>query len=165
MALIVQTTEPMAGANSYVSLSDATTYFTARGYPPTPAVTEGHLLRATDFLNSYFNDRFKGDKVTGSDSSMEWPRVNFVLEGVLITNRSIPKVVKDAQMEIALEIANEREPFEASSAPKIISQRVDVIETKYAVNDPQEPTNRFNVSKIRAILRPVLNDRWYRVVR
>ena len=164
MALIVEDGTLVSGANSYVSFADANQYLMDRGLTPEVTLSEGHLLRGADYVNR-FNLRFVGRKASPASSAMQWPRLYFYYEGEFITSNLLPPIIGIAQIESAYEIANDNDPSESAvDTPKIIRERVDVIETEYDRDSPQEVVG-FNRRKIVRILRPVLSDNIYRVSR
>ena len=155
MALIVQpsNSEVVIGANSYISLANATTYLKNRGVNNT--ITEGQLLRGADYINS-FRERFKGCKLTSAGSSMQWPRSDVYLDHDLLDSKTIPDLIPSAQVEVALEISNNRDPLETVDKRVIKKKRTDVIETEYDTS--RQVLRTFDYRRIMALLRPVLNN-------
>ncbi|MBA3241356.1 MAG: hypothetical protein H0T60_09055, partial [Acidobacteria bacterium] len=88
MALIVETGTGIVGANSYVSVAGADAYFADRnelnwaGANATAADKEGFLIRAADFLNSFY--MWRGEPFS-YDQSMALPTLAF--DGVPIPVR------------------------------------------------------------------------------
>lgn len=161
MALIVQDSGlVISEANSYISLVNALAYLTERGV--TTTITEGQLLRGAEYVNS-FRERFKGCKLTPIDSSMQWPRSGVYLDNNLLDNKLVPQLIPHAQVEVALEIANNRDPLETVDQRVIKKKRVDVIETEYDTTRQQLRT--FDYRRIMALLRPVLKNTWGTVSR
>jgi len=139
--LTVETGAIVAGAESYVSAADATTYHTNRGnatWTGTDAVKEAALLKAAAYLNGHYCKRFKGAKYLPLEQSMQWPRVDVLVDGYLIATTTIPQRIKDAQCELAL-IA-----LGADLAPNISAgikrEKVDVLETEYFAGAPAGTT-------------------------
>ena len=161
MALIVETGEVIANANSYVSLSDATSYLSDRGI--TIPITAGHLLRGADYVNS-FRTRFKGLKLTPYTSSMQWPRQYVILDEWYLPDGTIPQLIIDAQIEAALEIASSRDPHETTSTRVIKKQKLDVLEVEYDTMAGREVPN-YDYRRIKALLRPVLYGSFVEVSR
>lgn len=136
MALIIEDGTIVAGAQSYVSASDATAYHTARGntaWTGTDAVKEAALLKAAAYLDGYYRSRWRGVKLDFLVQSLEWPRVNFYqdLKDNVYLNYStgIPQRLKDAQSELALiALSSELAP---SMSTGIKREKVDVLETEY----------------------------------
>lgn len=156
------TAEYVDGANSYVSLASniddvfsARDYLTDRGI--TTEITEGQLLRGAEYVNS-FRERFKGFKVTPVTSSMQWPRFFVIIDEYFLDARHIPEVIPKAQIEVALEIANGRDPHSTIDMRVVKKKRVDVIETEYDTRLQRLET--FDYRRIKALLRPVLKQTW-----
>lgn len=159
MAVIVQTEDIVSDANSYVSLADANSYLQSRDYPT--VLTEGQLLRAADYINN-FGDRFRGVKATNELSEMQWPRCCFFLSGTYLSSNVIPPLIISAQVITANEIANERNPSDPISSPRIKRRRVENIEIEYQPDEGAEDSGGFDFRAVMNILRPVLNaGRYY----
>ena len=161
MALVVETGAVVSEANSYVSLADAQTYVADRGL--NVELTEGHLLGGADYVNSY-RTRFKGQKLTSGLSSMQFPRTNLRLDGILLANDVIPDVVIDAQIQSAIEIAQGRDPLGTISARSVRRQRAGPTEREF-FKDAGSDLDSFDYRKIDALLLPLLNDDLTRVFR
>lgn len=78
MALVVENGAGIAGAESYISVADATAYHAARGNAAWAAlasdtVREQALRRATDYLGQIYRDRWSGYRVN-SEQALDWPR-------------------------------------------------------------------------------------------
>ena len=108
MALIVEDGTLVASANSYVSLADASAYFTLYGEPA--EWEEGYILLqeearrvGTQYIDAFYAGRWEGSKRT-STQARSWPR-----DGVhddsdfIISSDTIPQKLKDATCESALE--------------------------------------------------------------
>lgn len=77
MALIVEDGTGLPNAESYISVADADAYLESRGLsawgPLDVADKEKALRRATDYMSAYYGSRWKGCRVT-STQSLDWPR-------------------------------------------------------------------------------------------
>ena len=169
MALVVEDGSLVSGANSYVSFADATKYLTDRGI--TVEVTEGHLLRAADYVNS-FSDRYKGYQKVGDNrdslSTMQWPRQYVYYEGIgygYLPDDKIPELIIHAQIESAIEIASNRDPLSTVSARQIKKQKVDVIEVEYDTSMGSSGQDIFDHRRVMTLLYPVLKGGEYMVSR
>lgn len=161
MALIVEDGSIVSGANSYVSAADTTTYLTLRDIET--AVSDGQLVRGADYVNA-FRKLFKGYKLTATDSSMQWPRSYVEIDGFLLPDDKIPQCVKDAQIQVALEIALDRDPHITQPQRPIKKEKLDVLEVEYDTTaSPYESVYKYQ--KIRALLLPVLIDMYGRTSR
>ena len=164
MAIIIETGAIVAGAESYISAADATTYHTARGntsWTGTDAVKEAALRKAASYLDGHYRNRWKGCKVRpvpsdGLDTqSMEWPRDYVEISGYLFPFDEIPQRIKDAQCELAL-IA-----LSADLAPSVAAgvkrEKLDVLETEYFAGAPAGTTVYTAVNNLLADLLKPLN--------
>lgn len=77
MALIVENGTGLAGAESYISVADADTYFTARGNATWAALTteqkEQALRAATDYMQGMFAGQWAGQRYSVAQA-LDWPR-------------------------------------------------------------------------------------------
>lgn len=79
MAIIVEDGTGLANAVSYVSVTDADSYFTVRGVTEwgtlaTPA-KEAALIRATDYIEMRWGDQFRGTKTNPTVQALSFPRL------------------------------------------------------------------------------------------
>lgn len=158
MSLTIETGAIIPGANSYVSAADATTYHAARGntaWTGTDAVKEAALLKAAQYLDGHYCNRFKGGKYQPLEQSLQWPRVGVFIDGHLLDAYTIPQRLKDAQCELAL-IA-----LSADLAPSVSAgikrEKVDVLETEYFAGAPVGTTVYTAVNNLLADLLKPLN--------
>lgn len=160
MALTIETGAIVAGADSYVSAADATTYHVARGnatWTGTDAVKEAALLKAAAYLDGHYRNRWKGDRVEPATQPMEWPRYGVCVSnagGIFLDSNVIPQRLKDAQCELAL-IA-----LSADLAPSVSAgvkrEKVDVLETEYFAGAPVGTTVYTAVNNLLAdLLKPI----------
>jgi hypothetical protein len=138
MALVIETGAIVAGAESYVSAADATTYHTARGntlWTGTDAVKEAALRKATTYLDGKYRNRWKGYKVRPvpqdgvTTQALEWPRYDVVISDYIFPYDEIPQRLKDACCELALRALSA--PLADDITAGVKRERVDVIETEY----------------------------------
>lgn len=76
MAFTVEDGTLVADANSYTTVDFADSYFTDRqvtGWTGADAVKEAALIRATDYVEQRFGQRFIGYQVD-ADQALSWPR-------------------------------------------------------------------------------------------
>jgi hypothetical protein len=153
MALTVETGLIVAGADSYISVADASTYHTNRGNAAwaaaaSDAVREQALRNATAYIDGHYRQRWKGQPVYPTTQPLEWPRVGVkvvdqqqyfydvppsfydsALNGFLgIT--VIPQRLKDATCEAALRAL--AGPLAIDTETGIVREKIDVLETEYA---------------------------------
>lgn len=175
MALTIEDGTIVAGAESYVSAADATTYHGNRGntaWTGTDAVKEAALRKAAQYLDGHYRNRFKGQPVYPTTQPMAWPRAGVRLlngpqeyygavpsfydveySGYLAIT-TIPQRLKDAQCELAL-IA-----LSADLAPSVSAgikrEKIDVLETEYFAGAPVGTTIYTAVNNLLAdLLKPI----------
>jgi hypothetical protein len=104
--MALTTTPGDAAANSYVSLADANTYHTARAnsaWTGTDAAKEAALIRATQWLDGRYGDRWPGTRWKLRAQALDWPRIEaYDRDGTDIDYDSIPPEVVAATCEAAL---------------------------------------------------------------
>jgi len=105
MALIVEDGSIVANANSYVDLTFARAYATARGFdlPAVDVDLEALLLRAVDYLEAK-RAKFQGTKTEPLTQTMQWPRYNVEIDCSNIDSDYIPVELKNAQSQLAVEL-------------------------------------------------------------
>lgn len=132
MTLIVEDGSLVAGANSYVSVQEARDFAALRGstFSGDDATVAAFLVQATDYLEG-FRGRYKGIKVS-EDQELQWPRYDVYIDGYLMSETDIPKQLKQAQCQLALDIAELGDILPNGTGREVLSTKVDVIETTYA---------------------------------
>lgn len=103
MALVHEDGSVVPGAESYVSLSDADAYHTARSRTDwaaaSAAVREAALRKATDEVDARFAGRWLG-RIQTESQSLSWPRAEaFDAEGRKLSG--VPAPLKAAVCELA----------------------------------------------------------------
>lgn len=159
MALIIETGAIIAGADSYVSVTDCDTYHTARGnsaWTGTDAVKEYALRKAVAYLDGHYRNRLKGYMVDPISQNLAWPRYDVVIDGVTLASNIIPQRVKDAQCELALiALSSDLAPNVSAGIKR---EKVDVLETEYFAGAPAGTTIYTAVNNLLAILLKPLNS-------
>jgi len=153
MALIVEDGTGKIDANSYATAAEADTYFTDRGnatWLGTDAVKEQALIRATDYIEARYSQRFKGNfEFPDVPQRLSFPRLGLLdREGRVVTG--VPEALKNATMEYALKALTENlflEPNIDSNGltPTLIRSKVGPIEdeTEYADGSTQKTIKPF----------------------
>lgn len=134
MALIVA---PTAGAESYISVSDADAYHAARGNAAWALLTneakEQTLRKATDYMGRY-SGRWKGERLNAGQV-LDWPRAGVVVDGYEINWETVPAAIANACALLALKAsAGDIAP---DLGPQKQSVKVGPIETTYAAGTRQ----------------------------
>lgn len=138
MALVVEDGTAKADAESYLSVTDADSYFANRGYTLWATMStnekEQALRRSADYMKAAYGPRWLGYRVSASQA-LDWPRSGVVARGFSIPADAIPAEVKNACAELAFKAAG------GDLAPDIgqraVREKVDVIEVEYDRYSPQ----------------------------
>lgn len=166
MSLIVEDGTIVAGAESYISVTDASTYHSNRGNTAWAALTsdavrEQCLRKATDYMLQAYRGVWKGQRVS-SAQALDWPRYSVYTEDLdaplsygdtafLVASNIVPTEVKNACAELALKSATAS--LNPDLGKDIISQTVGPISTTYKDSSPQQ--KRYQA--IDMMLRPYLD--------
>lgn len=147
MAIVVEDGTGVAGAETFISVTDADTYHINRTATAwTDATTEAKesaLRKSKDYLEGKYRLRWKGTRAT-QGQPLSWPRTGvYDQDGYLIASTTIPQALKDAQAEAALRAlsADLQPDLERGGAVK--REKVDVIEVEYfgaAAGETLRPT-------------------------
>ena len=148
MALIVENGTIVAGAESYISVADADTYFTNRGNGTWAALTtqvkEQLLRKSTDYLVQVYRIKWNGYRVS-AEQTLDWPR-NFVIRedfqaaqlngfqmiggNYYYPNNIVPTEIKTACAEMAVKAYNGDLAPDLSRKTK--REKVDSLEVEYS---------------------------------
>lgn len=183
MALIIEDGTIVSGADTYISLVDATTYHSSRGNSAwasavSDPVREQALRRAADFLDMNFYTRWKGAQIQPLTQARQWPRagVRVSQEQVyydvppsfydtqysgFLAITTIPQKLKDAQCELALRALSGPLAPDLKRGGKVSSVTVGPITTVYEQGAPAETV----YSLINKLLSPLLKPRSSRLER
>lgn len=140
MALIVEDGSIVAGAESYISVSDADAYHEKRGNTSWDAIDdkEALLRKATDYLAGKYRLRWAGTRVN-FDQALDWPRVNVPvrdsMKSTYYGSDSVPNEVKQACAILALKAYSAA--LIADQTQKIVSVQVGPITTVYEPSSSQ----------------------------
>ena len=154
MALEVEDGTGKATAESFISVTDASTYHTARGNAAWAAlasdtVREQCLRKATDYMEQVYRSRWQGCRV-GETQALSWPRYDVEVEGYAIDSDVVPTEIKNACAELALKAsAAELNP---DLTQGVAREKVGQIEVEYDKASPQFTRYR----AIDAIISPYL---------
>lgn len=169
MALIVETGSGVAGANSFVDLAYAATYFSDRNiaaWGDDDDLQTAALIRAAQYLNGL---RWQGSRVNFR-SLLCWPRFGVPVPdfqpltdtygmgttwGMYWPSNEIPEPVKMAQCEAALRYLQGTDMLpDLDRGGLVLHQKVDVIEKTFASFAPGGTT----FQSVLALLRPFLKS-------
>lgn len=136
MALTVEDGSIVAGAESYITLAEANTYFTNRNNATWAALSdaakEAAIREAAQYIDGVYT--FIG-YIVDSDQVMAWPRTpGYDLQGRTILTTEIPQKIKDAQCELALEASSSS--LLASYTGETQSEKVGSLAVSYFRGSP-----------------------------
>jgi len=104
MAFVVEDGTGITDANAYIAVAFFRDYHTDRGTDTssfTPdSVVEGAIVRATDYVDKRFGNKYRGFK-QGKDQGLEWPRLSafdnddFLLNGIDAVPRQMQKAIAE----------------------------------------------------------------------
>jgi hypothetical protein len=106
VALIIEDGSIVDGANSFVTAAQMAAYAALREItiPAATATQEAHLILAMDYIIGR-EQRMKGQRVTEAQP-LPYPRYNVRFNGYYITGTHIPIELKNAQIELAIQVGN-----------------------------------------------------------
>lgn len=159
MALIIENGSLVVGATSFVSVAEVRAYAAARASTvpamggPGDAQIEAACIVAIDFLES-LRDKYQGSKVDASTQALQWPRTGAYLDGAEILQTAIPRILKDAQCQLALEVCNGVDLMPSGDGREVIRKKIDVLETEWKPGTGSNPQPA--LTRVRALLAPLL---------
>lgn len=120
----------VANANSFTTDAEFTAYAAARGFdlPATEAERDQLQILAVDYIFSV-ESQLQG-KRTSDEQELSFPRLGMYARDKNTPSNFIPKDIKKAQMELAIQ-ANNNDLLVNASVQNVASEKVDVIETSY----------------------------------
>jgi hypothetical protein len=106
VALIIENGSIVDNANSFVTAAEMVAYAALRGVTITADTTtqEQQIILAMDYLVSR-EQSMKGTRVSDLQE-LPYPRFNVRYNGYYITGSEIPKELKNAQIELAIQLGN-----------------------------------------------------------
>ena len=166
MALVVEDGTGKIDSESYISVTDATSYHTLRGNSDWALITdkEAALRKATDYMLQAYRKLWLGYRVT-STQALDFPRSDIYLydysEPVLVSETIVPIEIKNACAELALKTYTD-EFLLSDEEQKVIQEIVGPITVKYSDNSTT-PTKKY--SSINAMLKSFLRTSGLQVIR
>lgn len=132
MSLIVEDGSIVVNANSYVTITEARAYATARALslPAADADLEPLLISAMDYLEGK-RSQYQGTKTNPLTQALQWPRTVVQIDCVDFPSNAIPKELKDAQCRLACEQASGVDILPTKTGPFITEETVGPLTTKY----------------------------------
>ena len=156
MALIVEDGTGLSTSEAYISVADASTYFTARGNTTWAAIStddlrEAYLRQATEYMTQVYRSRWEGVRYSETQA-LDWPREGVVRDSWQDDTDEVPVEVKRACAELALK-ASSAELY-ADLTRGVIRETVGPIAVEYDKYSPE----RVRYSAIDAMLQPYLKS-------
>ena len=146
------------GADSYVTLTDANTYWSDRNNSTWSAASDANkekaLREATQYLDGAYE--FLGN-ITSVSQTLAWPRSGVVIsegnfDGVFYQDTDYPKFLTQACNELALDALGARLRPSQERGGKVVKEKVDVIEVEYSEFAPSQRTFDF----VTLLLKPIV---------
>lgn len=162
MAYVVENGTGIAGANSYVAVAYADSFFADRGNTDWVALSEAQkqtaLVRATDYIEQVFDSRWRGSRAL-LDQPLGWPRSGVYENGELdraIAENIVPARVMRAACELAMRAHSASLlPDLAATETAVNKEKVGSLEVGYEViHRALAPS----YSVVNATLRPLLRS-------
>lgn len=123
--IVVETGTSSETANSYVSEADLATYAADRGVTLTGTAAV-LIIQAMDYLES---KTFIGTK-SDIDQALQWPRYGAEIDNYYVDSDVIPRLLKEAEMELCIAIDGGVNPL-ANQGRETIREKVDGLEVEY----------------------------------
>jgi hypothetical protein len=167
MALIIETGNKQAGANSYVTVEFADAYHSTYGntdWAGDTTLKEQALIVACQSLELLYGPKYASSRQEGVQSLL-WPRYSFYdRNGNTRIAEAIPAELKNAQAELALMYLNGAGLFpEGNTTASIAQEQVSVgdisTSTTYNKAGKQEQATYEGFRKIDLLLWPILKGR------
>ena len=154
MALIIETGQQEANANSFVTDLEYTTYATAKGLTVAALAADRaiDLISAIDYLAS-LEPSLQGYRAS-STQSLLYPRKGVTLHGFALATDKIPNELKNAQMEAAA-YNTSGSLLSNTESTNTQSEKVDVLEVTYFKGGS---TSNVTLQRVTAYLAPLMED-------
>lgn len=126
MSIIVEDGTGLSTAESYISVADATTYFTNIGNTTwaaiaTDALREAALRKATDFMLGRYRSRWNGTRKT-TTQALDWPRSLVPIKDAPDLYGGSPSYYDDASVPNDVKVACASLALRAASADLLADQ-------------------------------------------
>lgn len=160
MALIVETGEGLADAESYNTLEEISAYNAAHNAVAAwddadEADQERFARNAFQYLEAEYNERWNGTRLTETQAGAH-PRTGVYLDGILVADGTLPRNLKHAHAELSIRAASGELMPDVAEPGSIESESVKVgpIETSttYVAGKSQTPDMRI----VRRLLRGLI---------
>jgi len=143
MTLIVEDGTGLETAESYVSTTEADTYFENLSnltWVGTTAVKESALRKATTYLDTTYS--WIGIIYT-TEQALGWPRTGVYDKEGRDIKESVPTLIKQAAYELALASLSEELVQNTSSSNYVKKEKVGELEVEYRTDAPTDRMYKF----------------------
>ena len=154
MALIIETGQQEANANSFVTDLEYTTYATAKGLTVAALAADRaiDLISAIDYLTSV-EPSLQGYRAS-STQVLFYPRIGVELHGFALATDKIPNELKNAQMEAAV-YATSASLLNNAESTNVRIEKLDTLEVEYFKGGS---TSNVTLQRVNAYLVPLMDD-------
>lgn len=156
MAFLLEDGTGLAGANAYTSVAAVLTYLTDRGRETenswstlTSAQQEEYIVRATDYIEKVFNQRWKG-WMNSNTQGLTWPRYNALgKEGWHYESDEVPAALAQATAEYAVRAAGLAtselmpDPTTDATGRVVVEKQLGPLRKKFAENASTRVIKRY----------------------
>lgn len=143
----------------YVEDTELTAWATARGITLTGTASV-LLTRALDFVEL---QQYKGAR-TDQAQSLSWPRSGVYIDGVSVATDTVPALVKELQMRVAVDMGAGADPL-AIQSQQVKSRRVEGAVSVEYMEGSYAPSRSSQVSLLLAKLTAAGGGNQFQVVR
>ncbi|MBC8286841.1 MAG: hypothetical protein H8E42_05125 [Nitrospinae bacterium] len=154
MSLITEDGSLVSGAESYISVADADSFFAGIGKTAWAAMSaikkEQSLRKATSYLELKYFGTWKGLRIS-SEQTLSWPRLGVIVDRFPVASNVIPPEIKVACAKLALRASAEE--LMPDLERKTVRETVGPITEEYDPHSTQSKT----FPEIPALLRPYLS--------
>jgi len=124
--IVVETGSGSSTANSYISEAELATYALDRGVTLT-GTSAVLIIQAMDYLESKM---FIGTKST-DPQNLQWPRTGVEVDNFYINSTTIPRLLKEAEMELCIALDGGVNPL-ANQGRETVKEKVGELEVEYS---------------------------------
>lgn len=130
MAIVVEDGTGKTDANSYVTVTEAREYATARNVTlGDDAEVEAFLTNAMDYLEV---QKYKGKRTyPDKPQALSWPRTGVYIDCAQLSANAIPRELKSAQKQLVVEQKRGLSPLPSSDGSVVKRKKVDVLEKEF----------------------------------
>lgn len=143
MALVVEDGTGLSNAESYLSVTDANTYFTNLGttaWTGTDAVKEAVLRKATQYLDATYS---WAGTIASTTQALNWPREGVEDSQGRDLDNTVPRAIENATAELALAALSGDLVEITNNSNYAIREKVGDIEVEYRSGAPIDRQYRY----------------------